>query len=361
MKTIYSMAVLAALVLLAPRLAAATEQPLPPTQNITAVSPSASTVAAGVLETITISGIGKCGTFLLDLGDATPTVHLPGNFPIYVYHAYAKPGTYKLKAEGQGDCTGAAGAHVNVVGPSITSMFLFSQVTPGGEVLLQGQNFGNLPGQVLIHLTHYLGHPIDLPLQNLQWGDAFATGTVPADVSGVLNQQATFTVVTQSGATSNAYPAQFTAGLDVADLADHSDRLKCSTGRGADVSDECDNWGGSHWPPECGDLNPQQGIGQWNDLGLGGFHASGWGFGGNSGTDNFWVTAPLNNGWVLDSASASWTTKVGDVSTARMDWYSTSAKGTPSPNLGVDWYVGNCGMVVYAGHMIITGPVGVPF
>ena len=62
MNTSCSMAVLAALAVLAPRPAAATEQPLPPTQNITSVSPSASPVAAGVLETITISGVGKCGT-----------------------------------------------------------------------------------------------------------------------------------------------------------------------------------------------------------------------------------------------------------------------------------------------------------
>jgi hypothetical protein len=124
-------------------------------------------------------------------------VHLPGDFPVRVYHSYSKPGTYRLKAEGQGDCTGTAGYHVDVFGPTITSGFPFSQVTPRGEVILQGQNFGNLPGQLLIHLTHYLGHPLDLPLQNLQWGDTFVAGTIPDNSTGVLNQQATFTVVTR--------------------------------------------------------------------------------------------------------------------------------------------------------------------
>jgi len=361
MNTSCSMAVLAALAVLAPRPAAATEQPLPPTQNITAVSPSASTVAAGALETITISGVGKCGTFLLDLGDATPIVHLPGNFPIYAYHAYAKPGTYKLKAEGQGDCTGAAGAHVDVVGPSISSMFLFSQVTPGGEVLLQGQNFGNLPGQLLIHLTHYLGHPIDRPLQNLQWGDTFAAGTIPDDISGVLNQQATFTVVTQSGAPSNMVPAQFTAGLGIADLADHLDRVDCShSGTGA--SDQCMGWGRHHWPLECGSPLPDWGGNAFMaddtaNAGLGGYHGSGWG--NSSGSDQFFVRAPLKNGWVLDSESVytHYTIGGGDASIDQ----GLNNMGSAEPKLGVNWNVGWCNGIWYGGRMIIKGPMGVPF
>ena len=34
--------------------------------------------------------------------------------------------------------------------------------------------------------------------------------------------------------------------------------------------------------------------------------------------------------------------------------------GTSSPRLGVDWYVNNCGAIFYTGHMIVTGPAGVP-
>jgi hypothetical protein len=360
MNTSCSMAILAVLVLLAPRPAAAAEEPLPPTQNITAVSPSPSPVAAGALETITISGVGKCGTFLFDLGDSTPTVHLPGNFPIRVYHAYSKPGSYRLKAQGQGDCTGAAAAHLNVVGPTITSMFLFSQVTPGGWVILEGQNFGNLPGKVLIHLTHYLGHPIDLPLQNLQWGDTFAAGTIPDDISGVLDQQATFTLVTQVGATSNAWTAQFTAAAGFAYIP--FSRFECSTSIGAGPSDQCLNWGYDNWPPECG-CCPNWGLGSVppDYPGFTGYHGSGWGFHGNSGNDQFWVTAPLNNGWVFDSAGVGWEVKVGDVSQANLDSNTTSAPGTPSPTVGVDWYVGNCGAIPYEGYVSITGPVGVPF
>jgi hypothetical protein len=284
-------------------------------------------------------------------------VHLPGNFPIIVYHAYSKPGTYTLRAEGQGDCTGAAAARLKVAGPTITDMFLLSQVTLGGSVLLHGQNFGNLPGKVLIHLTHYLGHPIDLPLQNLQWGDTFAAGTVPDDISGVLDQEVTLTVVHQTGAASNGWTAHFTAALGVADLADHTDRVDCSTSIGAGPSDECMGWGYNNWPVECGSYGN---FGR-ADYGLWGYHASGWGFHGNSGNDQFWVTAPLQNGWVLNSTSANTSAKIGDVSQASEDPNSTSAPGTPSPDLGVDWYVGNCGMVIYDGHMIITGPLGVPF
>jgi hypothetical protein len=228
-------------------------------------------------------------------------------------------------------------------------------------MLVYGQFFGDVPGQVWIHLKDWQGHPHDYQLLDTQthWSDTFVAGQIP-DISGVLNQQATLTVVAQCGAVSNATTVDFTPNIDVADLADHTDRLKCSISPGASVSDQCMDWGGNHWPGECGAW-PGQGGTNWGDLGLGGYHASGVGFHGNGGNDQFWVTTPLQNGWLLYSASATWATKVGDVSTASEDPNNTSAPGSPSPNLGVNWYVGNCGMVVYFGHMIITGPIGVPF
>jgi len=97
------------------------------------------------------------------------------------------------------------------------------------------------------------------------------------------------------------------------------------------------------------------------NLGLGGYHASGWGLGGNSGLDQFDLLTPLKNGWVFDSGSATWLSKVGDVSQASEDPNTTSAAGTPNPVLGVHWYVGNCGAIIYSGDMIITGPRGVPY
>ena len=109
---------------------------------ITGLTFNPSPVDACALETIRVSGTGQCGVFTVDLGDGTPTVHLPGNFPILVYHAYTKPGTYTPLAHGQGNCSGTASAALQVHGPQITGMFLFSQLKPDGWVIIEGQNFG---------------------------------------------------------------------------------------------------------------------------------------------------------------------------------------------------------------------------
>ncbi len=74
----------------------------------------------------------------------------------------------------------------------------------------------------------------------------------------------------------------------------------------------------------------------------------------------------MNNGWALWSTSAEVTIQVsaagqstgGQVS---VDQSQTSDPGTSNPRLGIDYHVNNCGAIFYTGHMIITGPVGVPF
>src|SRR5262249_54988829 len=170
MNTSCSVAVLAALAFLA-QIAAARGQ------KITDVSPNLPSVKACAVETITVKGTGKCA-FGVNWGDSTrTTVLLPrgmpgGGFPVNVTHIYSQQGNYTVNVAGV-RC-GSATTNVIVVGPIITSAYPFSQVTPGGWVLLQGENFGNLPGQMRIHLTSYPNQPIDVPLQNLQWGDTFA-------------------------------------------------------------------------------------------------------------------------------------------------------------------------------------------
>jgi hypothetical protein len=69
-------------------------------------------------------------------------------------------------------------------------------VCQGALILLQGENFGNPPGQVWIHLKNYKGMPRDYQLLGTQnsWGDTIAAGIVPS-ISEVLDQPATFTVV----------------------------------------------------------------------------------------------------------------------------------------------------------------------
>ncbi len=368
MNTRRSMMVLAALVMTTPVSAA------PAKGKITSLIPSSPVIETCALETVKVTGTGRC-PFTIFWGDNSPNtlVLVPlrrraSEFPVVSQHAYSKPGTFTVKAQGK-YCKGTPTTTVQVAGPSIKSMFLFSQVTPGGWVILVGENFGSLPGQVWIHLTDYQGNSHDYQLLDTQsnWADTFVAGQIPMNLPGFPDQQATFTVVAQCGAASKGWSAGFIATKDFVDLAyvgnppNHSvPWFQCKMSSGATDSDKCEDSGHDNFPQEC--MGP--GFTPWADspLGnLGGYHASGIGFQGNGGNDQFWLTTPLQNGWVLDTASVDWTTKVNNGGQVSVDSSLTTDPGTPDPRLGVDWYVNNCGGIFYQGHMIVTGPLGVPF
>jgi hypothetical protein len=312
-----------------------------PQGMITGLSVSPSPKACA-LETIKVTGTGSCGTFTLDLGDGTPIVHLPGNFPISVYHYYSKAKPITLTAQGQGNCSGMSSLGLQVVGPKITNMFLFSQVTPDGYVLLTGENFGNLQGQIYLHLTNPGPNPPDIALQNIHMGDSYASGEVPDSVTGVLDQQASLTVAAQCGAVSDPYQTNFTAKRDVA-LAP-PDRISCWVGGGT-ASDSCGASGNARWPPEC--LGGPFAVGGGA---VSGYHASGWGFHGHSGSDKFWGN--LNNGWIVASVVNFQQFNVG--SGSHVDLVDPDGQQ-------VNWYADNCGMASYTADMLITGPAGLPF
>jgi hypothetical protein len=328
--------------------------------KITGLTLNLPAVKTCVLETIRVTGTGRCSTFTVQLDDGTALVHVPGDFPTLVYHAYSKQGTYRPTAQGQGNCSGTESAILQVVGPAITSTYLSSAVRPGGGVIVQGENFGNLPGQLLIHLTRS-GQQLDFPLQDLQWGDSFAAGTIPF-VVGVVDQQVTFTVVAQCGAVSNAWTANFTATRDFELL--QFNRITCTSYPGLSNNDQCQNTGGVNWPAECGVSTT--GL-EHDPSGFQGYHASGYGIHGNLGNDQFYAT--LANGWVLDSVTPpdpilfgggvlDWV-KIGNGS--RADVAQVIGAGTSNPQVNVEWYVDNCGLIEYFADFSITGPLGVPW
>ena len=84
-----------------------------------------------------MTGTGQCITLTVQLDDGTALVHVPGDFPILVYHAYSKQGTYKPTAQGQGNCSGTESAMLWVDDPAIASTYLSSAVRPGGGVVVQ--------------------------------------------------------------------------------------------------------------------------------------------------------------------------------------------------------------------------------
>src|SRR5208283_4857783 len=141
--------------------------------------------------------------------------NLPGTFPLLVYHTYKSAGAYALTAQGEGKCSATVHATLQVVGPTITSIFFLSVIKPGGAVILEGQNFGNLPGQIVVKFQNQL---IGTNLENIQWGDTFAAGTIPQGVSGQPDQTVSIYVIASCGAASNSTNAQFTATRDIVAL-----------------------------------------------------------------------------------------------------------------------------------------------
>jgi hypothetical protein len=253
-------------------------------------------------------------------------------------------------------------------------LFFSSDAAPGALVILQGENFGDVPGQVWIHLKDWQGNTADYQLLDTQnhWGDTFVAGIVPS-ISRVLDQEVSFTVVAQCGATSNASWGNFTAARDFVDLAyaavppdQWAPWYDCSMSSGVSDHDACQAQGSTNFPPECAQNFPGWGLAPGSLGNLAGYHDSGIGFKGNDGTDQFWLDGPLQNGWALWSTSAEVTTQVsaagqstgGQVS---VNSFQTSDPGTSNPRLGILYHVNNCGAIFYTGHMIITGPTGVPF
>jgi hypothetical protein len=239
-------------------------------------------------------------------------------------------------------------------------------------MLVKGDNLGDTPGKVVLHLTDWKDKPKDVELQILNWGNTFAAGKVPP-ISEVFDQQGAITVVAQCGAVSNPLALQFTATVDVVDLAyadvppDHwHPWYDCSMSSGVSDHDACQNQGSTNFPQECtsGGFTPwESGGGVGN---LGGYHDSGWGFTGNSGNDQFWLAGPLNNGWVLLETSAEVTTQVSAAgqNTGGRVWVDNGQASNPgisNPRLGIDCHINNCGAIFYTGHMFVTGPLGVPY
>jgi hypothetical protein len=261
--------------------------------------------------------------------------------------------------QGQGTCSGKVTASLSVAGPTVTGIFPSNVATPQHDLILEGLHFGSLPGQVLLHLTNYNGQSLDLPLNVIsQWMDTAVAVNIPF-VPGLLKQQATLTLITQCGA-STTWNIEFTPLNDIALIL--FDRITCSTSIGASVSDECQNWGGTRFPPECA-LALGGGIPTWglmqNSTGYFGFHASGWG-GGNSGHDEFWPSPPLKNGWVFDSLQNFGWYNLGGGSQESHDGLVNTSDPT-TPRLDVNWHVDACGVVDYGGDIQIIGPADTPY
>ena len=210
--------------------------------KITGLTLNLPAVKTCALETIRVTGTGRCSTFTVQLGDSTAPMHVPGDFPIRLSR-YSKQGTYTPTAQGQGNCSGTASALLQVVGPSINSMFHAGITSGAGSSSRERISVINRLCDDALHGLWGPGdrysaveHPVGRHLRGRSY---------PA-VSWAVDQPVTFTVVAQCGAVSNAWTANFTATRDFELL--QFNRITCTSFPGLSASDQCQNVGGTNWP-----------------------------------------------------------------------------------------------------------------
>ena len=72
---------------------------------------------AGAPATATATGSGLCGAVHIDWGDGTAITYATSTLPVSQSHAYKYGGTFTVRAQGMGNCTGQATTRVRVNGP----------------------------------------------------------------------------------------------------------------------------------------------------------------------------------------------------------------------------------------------------
>jgi hypothetical protein len=270
--------------------------------------------------------------------------------------------------------------------PSEQSLFAFS-MQPGSNIVIFGANFfGPMDGQILIHLTDYLGNPQVMSLTINFWSDGYVGGIVPpappvgsfpiggasppaagfSTLYGVMSQTVTFEVVTWCGRSSAAsgplVPAAFTPFMDIEPLS--WIYVTCSM-TSNNSGDGCQDTGGQNWPSECEwpavGLPP---LGTGSPASTTGFvanHYSGWGS-GNTGTDTF--VAHLINQWSVEAVTSFTVDPMhvdGSYDNSAGMWANLSFAPSAQNSWTVHWRQDACSLLVYSGLISVTGPIGVPY
>jgi len=100
----------------------------------------------------------------------------------------------------------SAGKAIQLADPEITGVLPFSSCTPGGSVILKGENLGSQPGTLRL-VGHFPGPYVELT--QLEWTNHSIGGKVPS-VSGALDQEVSIQAVRKDGKPSNTWKCQFT-------------------------------------------------------------------------------------------------------------------------------------------------------
>ena len=345
--------------------------------QITALWVTPSPAQANETVSINVATVGNCsGEATLDFGDGSPSAQIDLAQLSPITHTYSQTATLKVSAGPTAACGGQAIATLPVINatsvlealyciyfgcdPTI-SLMPFSNVTPGGQVIIQGGGFGSQPGTLQIVLQSFYNQLIyDVPVAASDWNSNLVIAFIPSGIQSVTAQSASFQIITASSSSSNAFFLPFRPTLDIMEAP--ASQISCTMTKHSQ-SDMCQYTGGTNWPAECGFLLgmglPPLGMATAVE-GYSAYHGSGWQLftATDSGTDTFNIS--LQNGWV-NAGGATFSSGSSDSSSYANLVAPISNQSIPSWSWQVSWNVDACGVVGYVGAIYIQGPAGVPY
>lgn len=243
--------------------------------------------------------------------------------------------------------------------PKVNGIFTapkLGALTPSGTLYVKGDHFGASKGKINLHLSHPVPQIVALSVE--EWNETKIKAKIPSTISGVIDHQAKFQVLSAKGIGGGAWMVQFFAARAAKQLKSDDPAVKvvhCSTGGDKNYCNALNtSTGGSCFaaaiPPvfKTGSIYAQHincdGAIDWDD-----------------GKDRYEVT--LKNGWVFTKveysqkkSSASEKIHTPDYAKLRRD-----LPGTSSWKPEIRWEVSpGPDQLEYVYWLTIEGPKGVP-
>ena len=117
--------------------------------------------------------------------------------------------------------------------PKVNGIFTVPKLgalTPGGTLYVKGEHLGTSKGKINLHLSHPV--PQVVPLSIAEWSDTKIKAKIPVSISGVIDHQAKFQVLSAKGIGGGAWKVQFYAARATKQLKSNDPAVKvthCST------------------------------------------------------------------------------------------------------------------------------------
>jgi hypothetical protein len=118
--------------------------------------------------------------------------------------------------------------------PKVNGIFTtpkLGALTPSGTLYVKGDHFGASKGKINLHLSHPVPQVVALSVE--EWSETKIKAKIPVSISGVMDHQAKFQVLSAKGIGGGAWMVQFFAARAAKQLKSDDPAVKvvhCSTG-----------------------------------------------------------------------------------------------------------------------------------